>query len=120
MTSFRRQREKQEEDKDLRIWFAIPLVALLFIECGCRPKKISDGRKQMSNFRIHFAYPWLLLLLIPAIFFALLPYFRLSKKYRRTRNRVVSFVLHTAVIVMSVCLLAGMTFRIRSPIPETK
>ena len=69
----------------------------------------------MSNFRIHFAYPWLLLLLIPAIFFALLPYFRLSKKYRRTRNRVVSFVLHTAVIVMSVCLLAGMTFRYQVP-----
>ena len=69
----------------------------------------------MSNFHIHFDYPWLLLLLIPAIFFALLPYFRLSKKYRRTRNRVVSIVLHTAVMVMSICVLAGMTFRYQLP-----
>ena len=69
----------------------------------------------MSNFHIHFDYPWLLLLLIPAIFFALLPYFRLSKKYRRTRNRVVSIVLHTAVMVMSICVLAGMTFRYQVP-----
>lgn len=48
----------------------------------------------MSNFRIHFAYPWLLLLLIPAIFFALLPYFRLSKntEERETGSSPSSFI----------------------------
>ena len=33
------EREKQEEDKDLRIWFAIPLVALLFIEWWLQAKE---------------------------------------------------------------------------------
>lgn len=33
------EREKQEEDKDFRIWFAIPLVALLFIEWWLQAKE---------------------------------------------------------------------------------
>ena len=44
----------------------------------------------MSHFRIDFAHPWLLLLLIPALALTLIPFFRLTKKFRRTRNRVVS------------------------------
>ena len=31
----------------------------------------------MSNFRIEFSNPWLLLLLIPAAALALIPYFRI-------------------------------------------
>lgn len=61
----------------------------------------------MENFKITFEYPWLLLLLIPALFFAVLPYFRLAKKYRRTRNRVISVVLHSVIMVISVLLLSG-------------
>ncbi|HAC11388.1 MAG TPA: hypothetical protein DCE65_05960, partial [Clostridiales bacterium] len=61
----------------------------------------------MKNFKIDFTNPWLLLLLIPAAFFTFLPYFRLAKKYRRTRNRVISVTLHAIIMVLSVCLLAG-------------
>lgn len=61
----------------------------------------------MTNFQIHFDNPWLLLLLIPALALTLIPYFRLSRKYRRTRNRIGSMVLHMVVMVLCVSLLAG-------------
>lgn len=64
----------------------------------------------MSNFAVEFTYPWLLLLLIPAFVFGLFPYFRLSKRYRRTRNRVTSVVLHLIVMTLSILALSGMTF----------
>lgn len=64
----------------------------------------------MTNFKIDFTNPWLLLLLIPAALFTFLPYFRLSKKYRRTRNRVISVALHAAIMLLSVSLLAGIGF----------
>ncbi|MDE7164702.1 MAG: VWA domain-containing protein [Clostridiales bacterium] len=64
----------------------------------------------MSHFQIEFVYPWLLLLLIPALFLALFPYFRLEKKFRRTRNRITSLVLHIFVSVLCIFVLAGMTF----------
>ncbi len=74
----------------------------------------------MTNFRIAFAYPWLLLLLIPAIALTLLPYFRLAKKYRNTRNRIVSIVLHALVMVLAIALLAGMTFKYEIPNRENE
>ncbi len=64
----------------------------------------------MSNFQINFTLPWLLLLLIPAIIITLIPYFRLPKRYRRTRNRVVSIVLHMIIMVLCITVLSGMTF----------
>lgn len=64
----------------------------------------------MINFKIEFAYPWLLLLLIPAVALALIPYFRLGRKYRRTRNRIVSLVLHIIVMTCSITVLSGITF----------
>ena len=64
----------------------------------------------MSNFAIHFIYPWVLLLLIPAIGLALFTYFRVAKKYRRTRNRVTSLVLHIIVSVLAIFALSGITF----------
>ncbi len=64
----------------------------------------------MFNLQIHFNHPWLLLLLIPAVALALIPYFLLSKKYRRNRNRITSMVLFLIVMLLSTFVLAGMNF----------
>ena len=65
----------------------------------------------MLNFKIHFAHPWFLLLFIPAIVLALLPHLRLSKRYRRTRNRITSLVLHLTVMTLAILTLSGMVFQ---------
>lgn len=64
----------------------------------------------MQNFSIHFTYPWLLLLLIPAAALTVFLYLRLNKKFRRTRNRIISIVLHSIVMVLCVLTLSGITF----------
>ncbi len=64
----------------------------------------------MYNFHITFAYPWLLWLLVPAVAFTLVPYFMLSKKYRKTRNRITSIVLHLMVVVLAVSVLSELKF----------
>lgn len=64
----------------------------------------------MYNFSIGFQYPWLLLLLIPALFLTLFHYFRSAKKYRRNRNRITSIVLHICIMVLCICVLSGMAF----------
>lgn len=70
----------------------------------------------MSNCYIDYTYsPWLLLLLIPAFALALIPYFRLSKKYRKTRNRITSIVLHCLIMTLAASLLVGMVFRYEVP-----
>lgn len=63
----------------------------------------------MSNFNITFTYPWLLLLLIPAAALVLFAYFRISKKYRRNRNRVLSTVLGMIMATCGVLLVSGIT-----------
>ena len=63
----------------------------------------------MANFKINFSNPWLLLLLILAGLLTFLPYFRLNKKYRCTRNRITSMVLHILIMLIAIPLLAGMT-----------
>ncbi len=69
----------------------------------------------MSNFSITFERPWLLLLLIPALALTLLPYFLLAKKYRRTRNRVISMILHMIVMTLCISVLSGINFRYDVP-----
>lgn len=59
---------------------------------------------------IEFTYPWLLLVAIPLIGLSLIPYFKVGKKYRRTRNRIVSLVLHCLSIVLVTFALAGVSF----------
>lgn len=74
----------------------------------------------MNNFSIYFSRPWLLLLIIPAIAFTLIPYFLLSKKYRKTRNRITSIVLHCIIMVLAVSVLAGIQFRYQVPNGENE
>ena len=69
----------------------------------------------MTNFSIIFANPWLLLLLIPAVGLTLLSYFKLNKRYRRTRNHITSIVLHLIVMVLSIAVLAGIAFGYNIP-----
>lgn len=64
----------------------------------------------MFNFQINFSYPWLLLLFIPVVALALFLYFRIAKKYRRTRNRITSLVLYLVIMFLCVTVLAGMSF----------
>lgn len=64
----------------------------------------------MTDFNITFVYPWVLLLLVPAIGLALWSYFRTPKKYRRNRNRITSLVLHISVMVLSIFALSGVSF----------
>lgn len=59
---------------------------------------------------IQFTYWWLLFLAIPLIGLSLIPYFLTAKKYRRTRNRIVSLVLHCVTIVLVTLALSGITF----------
>ena len=59
-------------------------------------------------------------MLIPAFGLTLLSYFKLNKRYRFTRNRIVSMVLHLVIMVLSIALLAGMTVEYFIPNPETE
>jgi Mg-chelatase subunit ChlD/uncharacterized membrane protein len=74
----------------------------------------------MTNFSINFSKPWFLLLLIPAVVLTMIPYFRVAKKYRRTRNRIVSIVLHLIIMVLSISVLAGITFEYDIPNKENE
>ncbi|MBP5308675.1 MAG: VWA domain-containing protein, partial [Clostridia bacterium] len=69
---------------------------------------------------IHYLYPWLLLILIPAFALAFIPYFRLSPKYRRTRNRITSMVLFLVIAFLAVNTLAGITFVYKVPNKENE
>ena len=64
----------------------------------------------MSDLTIKFSNPWLLFLIIPAILLTLIPFFRLPKKYRKTRNRITAMVLNLVIVLLSVSLLSGITF----------
>ena len=74
----------------------------------------------MSNISIKFSNPWFLLLLIPALLFTFLPYFRMNKRYRRTRNRITSMVLHTVVMVLAITVLSGITLEYDIPNEEAE
>lgn len=67
----------------------------------------------MQDLKINFGFswaPWLFLLLIPALAITLYFYFRTDKRFRRTRNRVISVILHMLVTFFALCTLTGMTF----------
>ena len=69
----------------------------------------------MSNFRIEYSHPWLLLAIIPILLLAFIPHFITPKKYRRTRNRIISLVMFLVASILSVNLLAGVSFAYETP-----
>ena len=74
----------------------------------------------MTNFSVKFTNAWWLLLLIPAFALTLFSYFKLNKRYRFTRNRIVSVVMHLVVMVLAIALLAGMTMEYYKPNTEVE
>lgn len=72
----------------------------------------------MTNFRMNFENPLWLLVLIPALALTLIPYFRMNRKYRGTRNRITSMIMHTIIMLLCTLILAG--FHITYDIPNTK
>ncbi|MCL2675685.1 MAG: VWA domain-containing protein, partial [Firmicutes bacterium] len=77
----------------------------------------------MSNLKIVFEsewHPWLFFTLVPLAAVALWFYFRVPKKYRRTRTRVTSLVLHLIVAVLCVSVLTGLTFTYEIPNEENE
>lgn len=72
----------------------------------------------MTNLKLTFEHPWLLLLLIPVILMTLIPYFRMNRKYRKTRNRISSMVLHFVVSALCILIFSGM--KITYDIPNTE
>jgi len=74
----------------------------------------------MTNFSVNFTNAWWLLLLIPAVALTLISYFKLNKRYRCTRNRIVSISLHLVIMLLAIALLAGLTFDYYKPNTETE
>jgi len=64
----------------------------------------------MNAISAKFEQPWLLLLIIPAAFVMLFPYFRLKKQHRRTASRITSLVLHSVIILLCGFMVSGLTF----------
>ena len=69
----------------------------------------------MTNFKIIYNHPWLLLLVIPAVMLALIPHFLTERKYRRTRNRIISLVAFLVASIFAINLLAGISFTYENP-----
>ena len=74
----------------------------------------------MTDFTIAFARPWLMLLLIPALALTILTYFLRPKKFRKTRNRITSMVLHMIIMVLCISVLSGLRFEYRVPNVENE
>lgn len=74
----------------------------------------------MADFKITFDNPWLLLLVIPILLLIFIPFFKIPKKFRKTRNRVVSVTLHTLACMLCVALVAGVGFRFTVPNRENQ
>ncbi len=73
----------------------------------------------MTDFRIDFNNPWLLLLFIPVLLLIFIPFFRIPRRFRGTRNRVISVVLHTLASALCICLIAGVSFSFNESSPSS-
>ena len=74
----------------------------------------------MTNLNVNFTDARWLLLLVPAVAMTLGSYFKLNKRYRCTRNRIVSIIMHLIIMLLSIVLLAGLTVDYYTPNTETE
>lgn len=74
----------------------------------------------MADFKILFQNPWLLLLIIPILILTLVPFFKIPKRFRRTRNRVISVTCHILAGMLCVALVAGIGFKFTVPNRENQ
>ena len=63
----------------------------------------------MSNIKIVFENPWMLLVAIPALTFLVVPFILLPKRARVTVKKITSLVLHLTVTALLVLILSGIT-----------
>ena len=64
----------------------------------------------MSDFNITFINPWLLLLIIPGLALLLFGFFRISKQFRYTRNRIIALSLGAVITISCAFIIAGIGF----------
>ena len=72
----------------------------------------------VTNLSVNFTNAWWLLLLIPAVVVTLWSYFKLNKRYRCTRNRIVSITMHLVIMALAILMLAGLTVEYFTPNTE--
>lgn len=72
----------------------------------------------MKSLTVIFSSPWFLLFLVPLVVLTFVPYFRIPKRFRRTRNRIIPLILHLTVVTLSVLVLSG--FSIEYSVPNEK
>ncbi|MDY6023549.1 MAG: VWA domain-containing protein [Candidatus Borkfalkiaceae bacterium] len=72
----------------------------------------------MKSLTIIFSSPWFLLFLVPLVILTFVPYFRIPKRFRRTRNRIIPLILHLTVVTLSVLVLSG--FSVKYSVPNEK
>lgn len=65
----------------------------------------------MSDLSITFSQPWLLLLILPGLALVLFAFFRVSKQFRYTRNRVICLSLGIVMVFACGLMAAGIGFQ---------
>lgn len=61
----------------------------------------------MNNTKILFENAWVFLLLIPAIIIAFIPFLKLNKQSRRSKNRIPSMIIHIVVLLLITTVFSG-------------
>ena len=64
----------------------------------------------MINFRISFTHPWFLFIFLIALILTLIPYFKLPKKFRKNRNRILDIAFHLIICLLGTLLVSGIHF----------
>ena len=61
----------------------------------------------MNNIKILFDNVWVFILLVPAIILALIPFFKLNKQSRHSKNRIPSLSFHILILILVTFVFSG-------------